>query len=128
MKRVAAIQYRKSNLIKLFDLNGNLLGKNKFAKQKQSSVLVAGNLYKAKTTEEIIVTQLDTTTGELTVRAFTVTTGNKPKQLATAVVATDLHAYTLQIKKKKLFVKTNKGKKIHLTMKLVKKGKRFQLQ
>ncbi len=128
VKRVAAIQYRKSNLIKLFDLNGNLLGKNKFAKQKQSSVLVAGNLYKAKTTEEIIVTQLDTTTGELTVRAFTVTTGNKPKQLATAVVATDLHAYTLQIKKKKLFVKTNKGKKIHLTMKLVKKGKRFQLQ
>lgn len=128
VKRVAALQYKKSNLLKLFDLNGNLLGKKKFAKQKQRSLLVAGNLYKAKDDEEIIVTQLNTTIGELTIRAFSITTKNKPRQLASVAVNTNLHNYTLQIKKKKLLVKTNKGKKTELTLRLIKQGKSFQLQ
>lgn len=133
-KRVGAMQYKKANLLKLFDLNGNLLGKKKFAAQKQRSMLAAGNLYTTKTDGEIIVTQLNTTTGELTVRAFSitsrafsVTSGNKLKLLATATVQTDLRDYRLQIKKKKLFVKTTKGK-TQLIMRLVKDGKNFQLE
>jgi len=133
VKRVAAIQYKKSNLLKIFDLNGNLLGKKKFRKKKSAHQIKAGNLYKGKANGEIIITKLKKKKGELFTREFAVTKKNKPKQKTSLTVSTGLDkliakGYKLQIKKKKLLVKTKKGKKAIVTMKLLKKGRKFKLK
>ena len=135
VKRVAAIQYKKSNVLKIFDLNGNLLGKKKFRKKKALHKLEAANFYRGAKNGEIMVAQLNKKKGELVTRAFNVTKTNKPKIRVKTTVNEGLDTlitkgYRLQFKKKGklLLVKTKKGKKAQLKLKMTKKGSKYRLR